>query len=448
MRLLVIPQGDLAETYNVTEKKQSRLTKVLKLNFEDLEPLNPKQKLIKTNPSLILVANTHNSCVYKMVYRALYPTVPLGNNENLTKPRQYPFKTSMWDSGWDSKWSGLGSCFLTVYDNGRLVISHDTISPEYFSYNEDARIYKENGTYNIIFNTYTYYQHFPGAGKVLKGCKSYKTNDSLCIVMMKQKVDITEPKMKPLGDPIVLCKDKHQRYEKNWAPVAGHNGLMQYSFIPRLKFLKQKKCNCGCGCDCKSIDTERSDFFMSFWQEFRDVLDPLRHVGGICSSTPLISWGSNTLIGLGHIKIKYENLKLYVINKKVQPVHLFRFLGKLAKDLNLEKTHPHNWADTNMNLNPAARYIYFSFFYTIRKDNLELDKFSPAFIPRYQSLPFVPTIVFPMSIQKFIGTQYIISQGISDINCGLMIMERREIKMLLKYNNNSEPAKWNFRYLQ
>lgn len=427
MKYIVIPQDKLPAKYSVRSARTSSLAKYFDYGYKNVDALPESQKLIKLNPSLVLLKKTDDYAQYILTYRAIYP---LKKANDLRMPRA---PGTMWRTKWISEWTGTGYCKLKIYKGGKISISNDTVDTN-LSEMDDARIFKQASAMYLQFGVYTYWQDFPKtASRELRKSPDYKTG--LCIVQMIQEIAWKNNKIKLLGKPKVLCEDYHERYEKNWASVTERPGLYHYSFAPEFIFLQE---------DSKTVvrTPTQSDFFIRLWKYYKKYFPGEALKCGISCSSPLIDYTATEYLGIGHMKISYEELEFSKVKQGKDP--LFVFIRELAKLLGLTDVDPKQWSARSEFLNSYTGYIYWSFFYTIRKETLELDSFSPAFLPQNNFLPYVTTITFPTSIEHFLDDKFVVSQGISDINCGLMIFSRDEINKLLKYKNDLGANKYDF----
>ena len=445
MRYLVIPGYDIPATYKVKKSTTSKLGTYFQLGYDNIHPLNDKQQLIKFNPSLTLLRENKNSSTYLMVYRAVYPAHPLPDNQTVMMPRQPPYKTSMWDTKWNSIWGGSGAAIVRISRDGSINVTNDKILPKDFSYVEDARIYKHRGQLQVHFTTYTYWQEFKNAGQELTDCPDRK--GGLCIIQMTQGVKQTGTSIKTIGKPTVLCRNVHERFEKNWCfvPSDPRRRLFQYGLFPRLRFLESPNDAPHNLNNCKIIEPPRSDFFLKLWNYYKRFYPMKYFKGGVSGTTPLFDYHKDYYLGVGHMKVVYTKMPLSQIrgsNKK-----LFVFMRELVDLLGLKEVPTGKWPIMSPYVNPAAPYIYLSFFYTINKKDLSLRRFSPAFLPQNRNLPYIQTVTFPMTIEKFGGDNIVVSQGVGDINCGFMIFSRSEIGKLLKYNNGTNPEEFEYKML-
>tara|TARA_E500000331_G_C17207010_1_gene691837 strand:- start:498 stop:1157 length:660 start_codon:yes stop_codon:yes gene_type:complete len=193
---------------------------------------------------------------------------------------------------------------------------------------------------------------------------------------------------------------------------------------------------------CQWIVSPNSGFFMKLFTYYKSVLPPLV-ANGIAVTTPLIDFDSDTWIGIGRIKVSYKKMDLDA--GKMKNTKLGQFMNLLRIVLGIPNITPAEWFKYSEEIH--ADLLYFSFFYTVNKKTLAIDKFSYAYLPQSPDVDYFASITFPVAIQPFTKGNFAISLGIADIDCGIMTMSKKEIKNMLVYSNKTSPKNFDFKIL-
>lgn len=413
-------------------------------NYKNLTklPKNSEGGLIKFNPSISLLKQSKNFCDYLMWYRATQPCKTTGKRP--TKPRMPPYNSTMWDTDWNLCWDGAGICKLRVFNDGRVKIKNDMVPIKETTYLLDARLVFWRNSYHVIYNRYTKNRPYPNSNPELENCAIYTNNQGLCYTMESHPIKITNKGIYSLDFPRVLCRDKHSRYEKNWSIVlpVENKRLIHYSFTPQMKFLVSDHQADVNNDKCQWIVSPNSGFFMKLFTYYKSVLPPLV-ANGIAVTTPLIDFDSDTWIGIGRIKVSYKKMDLDA--GKMKNTKLGQFMNLLRIVLGIPNITPAEWFKYSEEIH--ADLLYFSFFYTVNKKTLAIDKFSYAYLPQSPDVDYFASITFPVAIQPFTKGNFAISLGIADIDCGIMTMSKKEIKNMLIYSNKTNPKNFDFKIL-
>ena len=438
MRFIAIPHKDMPAVWKTPTSKKSRISKIDGWGIKDLKghPKVRKKGIIKYNPSISLLKQNKNSCDYMMIYRATMPCVTDGKRPK--EPRgHYRYNSTMWDTNWNLCWDGVGMCQIKVYDDGKIKVKNDTIPVEETSYVLDARLVFWRNDFHMIYNRYTKYGWFPNSNPDLEGC----TKSSLCITMETHPIEITKKTMRSLGQPRILCRDKHTKFEKNWSLVipVEKKRLIHYSFIPQMKFLSSDHEDGAEESDkCVWKISPKSEIFMELFKYYKEVLPPLV-ANGIAVTTPLINFDKNHWIGIGRVKIDYKKMNF---KANIGKTKLGKFMDILRKVLGIPNTEPADWFKYSAAVHDSL--LYFSFFYTVNKKTLGIGKFSPCYLPQCPDVSYFASITFPVSIQPFTKNNFAISLGISDIDCGIITVSRKELRDMMIYTNRSKPSDVDF----
>lgn len=441
MKFLAIPHKDMPATLNLPKSgKASRVSLIEGWNTKDLKPLakTKKKGLIKYNPSISLLKKNKRSCEYIMWYRATQPANTDGKRPKT--PRGPPYNSTMWDSDWNLRWDGAGICIVTVFDDGRIEVKNDMIPATETSHVLDARLVFWRNNFHVIYNRYTKYKPFPKSNPELEGCPTY--GGGLCITMETHPIRITSKGVYSLGEPRLMCRDKHTRFEKNWSIVipVEKKRLLHYSFTPQMKFLESDHADNKENSDeCTWKIAPNSDFFMKLFVYYKDVLPPLV-ANGIAVTTPLIDFDKKRWIGIGRVKIDYKKMDLS--KGSLRNSKLGKFMNLLRIVLGIPNIEPKDW----FKYSPAihASLLYFSFFYTVNKKTLSIDRFSPAYLPQCPQVSYFSSITFPVAIQPFTTGHFAVSLGIADIDCGIITISKKELENLLIYSNRTKPDNFDF----
>ena len=130
---------------------------------------------------------------------------------------------------------------------------------------------------------------------------------------------------------------------------------------------------------------------------------------------------------------------------KMKNTKLGQFMNLLRIVLGIPNITPAEWFKYSEEIH--ADLLYFSFFYTVNKKTLAIDKFSYAYLPQSPDVDYFASITFPVAIQPFTKGNFAISLGIADIDCGIMTMSKKEIKNMLVYSNKTSPKNFDFKIL-
>lgn len=127
----------------------------------------------------------------------------------------------------------------------------------------------------------------------------------------------------------------------------------------------------------------------------------------ISGGSPPIRYDDRHDLALGHIKVRYENIK------HIHPFSAFYDTLRL-EDMMLQGT-----------------YMYFCFLYLYDRETFDIAKISNPFVPQMDMghLPYV--LSFPMSIFRLQSDAYGISYGEGDCRCKVLVLSVREVGELL-----------------
>ena len=139
-------------------------------------------------------------------------------------------------------------------------------------------------------------------------------------------------------------------------------------------------------------------------------------------TTKLLKFKKSIFVGIGHLKVKYENY-----NKE----NFVKFLNEIKNKYNLDDNIK-NWYNLYENLIHKNKYIYFIFYYSINMQNFEI-KFSNFFIPKTKDKT---TVVFPSTFIKF-NNKYLIIYSVNDTYSEKIYIKKKEIENKLIYNTET-----------
>ena len=429
MKFVAIKHEDMTAEIKIREPVRSAIAVEEKWKGrKDVRPLKPKQ-IPKYNPSIVLLKKNKDFCTYIMAYRASYPTK--GPKKRMTKPRLPPYNWTLWDTQWATQFDGVGFCKLKIFNSGKTTIKNEFIPARETSGIMDARLVKWKDGLYLIYNRYAWQQPHPNSNTELEKCANL-----YCITMFMRPVKVFKDRIKLTGPPRLLCRDKHQQFEKNWSLVVPfkRKRLLHYSFLPH-KFLSSGMTRDPNADRCEFISPARSDFFMKLHKYYKYLFfEP--EANPVAVTTPLVEFDSKHYIGVGRIKVSFLDFKMSRRDK------ITKCARELGKRLGLKGVNPKEWW-RNDYVHPGS-LLYFQFFYTVKKGSLELGNFSACMLPQCKDVPYFSTVTFPVAIQPFTRGKFAISTGISDIDCGIMIATRKELRDMMIYNNNSKPSSYDF----
>lgn len=444
MRFDVIPFADLGAQLSKSTRKTKRVSKPAEgrgYRWADIYPVPPTAKASKFQGCIHLVSKTKTHCEYVMVYRTTY----LKGKKRRPQPRTWNARKKkfegIWDSQFDGWWDGTGMARLRIDASGRITVLTDSVAKT-GDHLEDSRLVSWNGNmfiqYSDLFSVWETYD-VPESTlnpRFKERCVWGGRGNCFSIGMVPVKLT-KKGGFKHSGPAKLVCQDKTTPTEKNWAFIEGPKQkemVFQYSFAP-LKFLASTPGPNG-PVSCREIYPKKSTFFARLHKFYGSDVIPHPSVSGIACTTPLVPFNKDYYIGAGHVKVSYKYLK----PKSRKPIH--KFIREVQSRLGMEGIHPNDWSKHSKDIHPG--YVYTMFFYTIHRKTLELGKVSDAFTPQSKDLGYFNTIVFPMSIQPFVGQQYAISMGIADTDTAILTASKRELEKLMIHSNTSAPS--NFRF--
>jgi len=400
---------------------------------------------IKFNPSITLLRKKSKSCVYAVAYRAHFPAKKGYKGHpapRLPTPRTDTAKgrVGIWDFGFRNYWDGTGICEIEVFDD-RIVIRKDAI-PMKGGMLLDPRIVRHDAD-SSLFLQYSDYAFGQDKWDVpltpaLKRCGEHW--DDLCIMIGTVPIKLDSKEGFTIqGKGGLICQNESQMFEKNWAyvPDGRKTKTFQYSCGP-LKYVRGVQSG---GTDtkvCISLQ-KQSTFFSRLYAHLGDVV-PGTSGNGIACTSPLQKFGTSSYIGLGHIKLLYKKFRPQ--SKK----NAHRFIAELAERQGLNPQKPAQWFKDGINMHKT--YIYVMFLYTVNRKTLELERVSDAFLPQSDRLPYFSTLVFPMAIQPFLGSNYALSLGMSDHDGALLLMSKKEITDSLRLSASAPADSMRFKIVQ
>ena len=236
----------------------------------------------------------------------------------------------------------------------------------------------------------------------------------------------TNNKIVPVFSNIrLVCAGKHTRHEKNIQGFVDKSGKIsyQYSVNPWVFF----------DSTCKKI-THKETLF----SRIVDFYDPRKEsvfkksIQFSCS-TPLVEFAPNTLIGVGHFKLKYNDPFI-----KSSPID--KFLKQAASLFN--QTRLKHEGKEHM-IHPE--YVYGMYIYTVNKTTYALEKASSCFVLIDKS--YKQLLTFPSGITKH-ENGFLVSYHENDITIKLLHLTTPEITKMLKYTNKSSPSTYKFEFVK
>ena len=405
-----------------------------------------------------------------------------------------------WDAGWDVVWEGTGLSIIRVWaDTMRVEVVSDDIPARTSSWKVDARLIRTTtatasetvaevgddlrigkrvakGPDNVglVYNAISKIDVVTdagggGGGPTSKSAVSRESPNDF-VYLMYTPVEILKKTStgnakkyggydrvgkeggftyRPVGgkndsETSVLCPNIHARVEKNWAHVPREDDedddgsmMFQYGFSP-FQFVKSG----GDGdSNCAVYRPTGSNFFERLQSSLGlSSIIPAGH--GIAGSSPLIPYTDKLLLGVGHIKLKYtmfgEKKTSHKLSKFVEE---FRDAARIPIGI-----EPADWMSHSPDVHGSL--IYTTFFYTVNRKDLSLDRFSDAFIFANSTLSFFPAVSFAMSIQPFSRGDFLLSLGLGDIQCGLIRFSKESIgRKFLSHTNDSDVRDFGFEIL-
>ena len=257
-----------------------------------------------------------------------------------------------------------------------------------------------------------------------KSHKDILKKQSWCTFQMKATMHVPKTKFVPRFTNLrLVCAAHHQRFEKNIQPFFTDKGVEYYHYtIDPWVFYDN---------NCKKLIPHKTTVFTNVinYYDKRNISPFEKNIQFSCS-TPLVEFDSDTLIAFGHFKIIYSQHF-----RENSPVAKFLTNAKLAMNMktlqylgNEHLIHP--------------EYIYGMFIYTVDKKTLSLRKASKCFVPIYKQNKQLLT--FPSGITKHSDNTFLIAYHENDMNMRMLHYTKTELDLLLVYNNDSLPSKYQF----
>jgi len=431
MKIKTVERNDLNSKYNLKDFTVSHSERSWGGKLPDLLPSGNKDKeipMIKYNGCLHLIKKNNNFCDYYMAYRCGKPHAQMSKVAD--RPHDI-INPTMWDVYFKSEWDGTALAQIRIYKDLSIKVLQDSLPVKAGAWKLDSRIVKRNGKFYLLHNIYSD-RNFPGESKHLKKCDT----DGDCCYMMKQEITLLkEGGFSCTGlKPEVLCPPQHFSVEKNWSIVNDHklkDDFYHVAFHPEFTFLK-KDAITG---NCRYVKPAKSNFFDKLQKYYYPMLDKWF---SISCTTPLIDFDENSYFGVGQLKILYRGK---MPGKRPKLENFFKNL-ETRLGLTSKKIDRNDWIKYSLDVHHG--YIYCNFLCTVSKKNFQFLKCSDAFTATDKQKCYTSTINFPMSITPFVGDDYIISLGLSDLDQAFLQISKKEIKQRLKHDNNSWPSSFGF----
>ena len=449
MRFVIIPNSYLPGTLSSKDRRKKRISapaKGRKYKWPDVveEPVPADAQVSKWSGSVQLLDKRKDSCIYAMVYRASYPKNKTRNSRPRVVDRQKNKMVGVWDDFFDNYWDGTGMARIQVFRDGTVKVLSDSVTRNGDKL-EDSRLVSWNKQlyiqYTDLFTGWEAEHHDVPNVTAATAKRCDWGSGKHCFTLGLVPVKLTKAGFKATGPAKLACQNVTTGTEKNWAFVQSDSKtemMFQYSMSP-LKFLKSKPNAQGLPVSCGAVNPANSDFFTRLHRYVgKDVIPPAA-ISGIACTSPLISYDKDHWIGAGHHKVSYK----YYDPKSRKNIH--QFIGTVGQRLGISGVYSNDWFKYHPSIHPG--YLYCMFFYTINKKTLQLGRISNGFLPQSPEVGYFSTIFFPMGIQPFLGTSFMISMGVSDTDCGALIMKKSEIDAMLKHSNKSHPKDYGFEVL-
>jgi len=411
---------------------------------------------IKFNPCISLLKRKRRSCVYAMAYRALVPRGAGFGKRSATPRRKAKIRgknvtVGIWDSGFNNYWDGTGMARIEIFDDGAIQVLSDSLhnkGAKLF----DPRLIKHRSKHYLQYSDYLWNQQGwdvkSDSRKPLQKCSdTWKT--CILIGMVEVEIPATGGGYKFVGGGKIICQDQSQHIEKNWAYVPRTKLTMQYGMGP-MEYLTSAagKPSAMVACDRYRPPGAAGSTFVRLQGHLGNAIGP--HHAIACTS-PLQHFDANSYIGLGHVKVQFKN---YNANLAATS-NIHRFMREVAVAQGVEKRKPSTWFKNGLDLHHD--FIYLMFMYTVDKKTLQLKSFSDGILPQSSQIGYFMTLVFPVAIEPFAPTgsgkvarssptNFALSLGLSDHDCAIWTMSKRELSARLVHSPKSfKPENFDFR---
>ena len=360
---------------NIVRKKQSfnisNITKQLRLTV----PRFPGNSYSRFNPSIQHLQDN----IYVIVYR-LWVSKKKGG---LFTPKN-GLRGTPWGDKWDAQVDTIGMAGLFRSPNGEYNVFKERIAKsggKILKRSNDARLFKHDDKFFISVNDW-------GSKRKLIATSRIDFDDprfcfrGWCTWINRYDLD---PYKYTISNRTLPCLNLALPTEKNWGFYWNQNGWkINYSMSPFIVISTDKK--------CKVITNQEISIFSALKNYYNNKLF-------VSVSVPPIDYDSEHFLGVGHMKYDFREMKQIDAFKKNYVLH--------------------------------GKFVYFSFFYLIRKATNRLVQITDAFImPQETRNKYL--LDFATGLVRIPGNRFAMSYGVGDVLSKIVEFKKSTVSKWLK----------------
>jgi hypothetical protein len=316
--------------------------------------------------------------------------------------------------------SGSSNTFVATYNTfGKL-------SPLQRQQNYDVFSDKLRPKCFHMMNTKTKKIDYKPSSKKLKtvGMTVQEHKNSYCAFQNVATIEFSPTLVPSFKKPSLVCPKYHKRIEKNISMYVDEKERIGYHYsINPWTVLRP-------GCKPMTHSTTLFQKIVNFY----DPSTPNYFAKSLqfSCSTPLIPYGTNSLLAAGHFKIKYDHIDKFPENSPAR-----RFCTRLLKSLKIKSfTSKHEGII-------HYEFIYGMFLYSVKKKTMRLQKASNAFIVFDDNK--ANSLMFPCGLtSSMYDDAFYMSYHENDINMKMLTMTSKEIERMLVHSNTTPPENYKF----
>ena len=260
------------------------------------------------------------------------------------------------------------------------------------------------------------------------GLTSQEHRDSYCTFQNVTTIQFSPSLVPSFGKTSLVCPRHHKRVEKNISMYVDDQNRIGYHYSINPWTILRPGCN----------PTTYSSTLFRKVVDFYDPATPdyFAKILQFSCSTPLIPFGSNSLLAAGHFKIKYDHIDKFPPNS---PARLF--CKRLMRALKIRSFSSKYEGIIHY------EFIYGTFLYTVHKKTMRLQKASNAFIVFDNKKP--NSLMFPCGLAASSRNDtFYLSYHENDINMKMLTMTSKEVdRMLVHTNRTTTPEAFQFEIL-
>lgn len=369
------------------------------------------KKSIRFNPSIALIKGTENE--YLLIYRVVILKKSLAG-----RARRPGSRFGLWNNWENMAFNGLGLSHARYNSNtNTLKVLHDQ-TLKFSNGMEDARIVPSQ-KYGEYFLTFTYVK-IPPSGDISRkknvmstAVLTYNTDTNKAVIRHKKPI----------------CGIKTPLKGKNWIIVHDSSRLIYY-----LNHLQVHSYDAGENlCSLKSINPPQNVF---------GVVES--HYNGhviFSPSTPLVQFTAKSKLGVGHVKIYYENV-LDDLNSGKLKLRATDPVLRFVKEL--QKTYGTDISENSY----FAHVLYLMFYFETSNDVSKIIRVSDSILPQ-QDQSLRGGLIFPVGLTRATDNKnnFLVAFGWNDSKCVIGRASRSEITTLLNRHRKFPVKSQSYKFL-